>query len=224
MTQTDSCSVGSATESSSSRHNSRNRWWYSPYSFLSFKKISWTPNQRLVAHAAPLHRRTVLPGAFLPRCFWCGCAFKSRVWCDRALTCVLSCARHSPRLRVPQWVLRHHGELGGAGRAERALGESSSEHVGAFAVRRHDERLHPGGAGNGEKCFHDLYMRDVLTSSSRLRNTWWCQRRGSIVRWVCRSIFIHELIHTRECMLDMVDGVFFGCRHQVFWNQSEGGA
>jgi len=57
---------------SSSRHNSPNRCWYLPYLFPFF-----------IFNIVIL--RAILPGAFLPRRLWSGCAFKSCVWCDRAL-------------------------------------------------------------------------------------------------------------------------------------------
>jgi len=60
--------------------------------FFLLKKKSWSQNQRLVAHAVPLHRRTAL---FCPARF-----FKSRVWCDPYSDyhyhCMYSLAHHVP--------------------------------------------------------------------------------------------------------------------------------
>lgn len=44
----------------------------------------------------------------------------------------------------PQWALHHNGQMGRTREAERALGESSPEHVDSLTLRCCDRRLHDG--------------------------------------------------------------------------------
>lgn len=50
-----------------------------------------------------------------------------------------------------QRLLRHHGEMGDPGEAERPLGESGTKHVHTLALRRHNERLREGERAQSER-------------------------------------------------------------------------
>lgn len=80
----------------------------------------------------------------------------------------------------PQWALHHNGQMGRTGEAERALGESSPEHVDSVTLRCCDRRLHNSKNCTGKNwrigkrafslftCFFLTFQKNVLTSEKWL--------------------------------------------------------
>lgn len=75
-----------------------------------------------------------------------------------------------------QRLLRHHGEMGDPGEAERPLGESGTKHVHTFALRRHNERLREGEMAQSDR---------PLGSSSKIS-----LRNFTQVFFVCLLVFV----------------------------------
>lgn len=109
----------------------------------------------------------------------------------------------------PQWSLHHHGEMGRTGEAERALGESSPEHVDSLTLRCCDRRLYNGKNWRIGKHAHST---SLLVSFWLSRKTCWRQRSGWIVRWWRRSLSLtakHLFKEKNNQMFPGLNGVSF---------------
>lgn len=83
-------------------------------------------------------------------------------------------------LLFPQWALHHDGQMGRTGEVERALGESSPEHVNSLTLRCCDRCLYNGKNWRVRVHGHSACS---LVSIWHSRKMCWRQRSGWIIRW-----------------------------------------